>query len=160
MIGVVGGIVLRGSMKRCDAYGAFLRGARRGAGNAVALLPALCAMMFMLAVVTGSGMDEGLTTVLRPMAEKMGLPGESVPVLLLRPMTGAGSIAALEELIEKYGADSRPGRIGAALLGSSETIFYTMTVYLGAAGIRRAPYALAASLIGYTAGVLACAALI
>ena len=70
-------------------------------------------------------------------------------MLILRPMTGSGSLAALQEIFAQYGADSRVGRIASVLMGSSETSFYTMSVYLGAAGVKKLPGALGVSLLSY-----------
>jgi spore maturation protein B len=84
------------------------------------------------------------------------LPQEAAPVVLLRPLTGSGSIAALENMYEQCGPDSRASRIASVLMGSSETIFYTMTVYLGAAGVKKLPYAIGVSLAAYFLGVALC----
>lgn len=154
--GVTGVILLRGVMTRTDVYSAFLRGAEAGMRSAVRLLPALCGMLLMLRLMQASGALEALSRLLTPVTSWAGVPAEVTPLLLLRPLTGSGSIAALEELLRAFGPDSRTGRLASALMGSSETIFYTMTVYAGAAGVRRAPGALAASLAGYAAGVIVC----
>ena len=117
--------------------------------SAVSLLPALCAMLLMLALVNASGLTALLTSVISPLTGAMGLPPEIAPMLLLRPLTGSGSLAALEAVFENCGVDSRAGRIASVLMGSSETIFYTMTVYLGAAGVKRLPRVLPVSLAAY-----------
>ena len=77
-------------------------------------------------------------------------------MVLLRPLTGSGSLAALENMYELCGPDSRASRIASVLMGSSETIFYTMTVYLGAVGVKKLPYAMAVSLAAYFLGVALC----
>ena len=77
-------------------------------------------------------------------------------MVLLRPLTGAGSLAALENMYELCGPDSRASKIASVLMGSSETIFYTMTVYLGAAGVKKLPYAMGVSLAAYFLGVALC----
>lgn len=146
---LAGCIVLRGWMTGCDAYGAFLRGAERGMKSALALLPALCAMLLMLSVVNASGMTEMLARAIAPVTGVMRIPEEAAPMLLLRPLTGSGSLAALESIYERCGPDSRAGRIASVLMGSSETIFYTMTVYLGAAGVKKLPHVLWVSLVTY-----------
>ena len=146
---MAGIIVLRGCMSGCDAYGAFLKGAERGMKSAISLLPALCAMLLMLALVNASGLTGMLTRVLAPVTKLMRIPAEAAPMLLLRPLTGSGSLAALEAIFESCGPDSRAGRIASVLMGSSETIFYTMTVYLGAAGVRKLPHVLWVSLAAY-----------
>lgn len=148
--------MLRGVMTGCDAYGAFLRGAERGMKSALSLLPALCAMLLMLAMVNASGLAQLLSRLLSPMTAWMHLPQEVAPLLLLRPLTGSGSLAALESIFETCGVDSRAGRIASVLMGSSETIFYTMTVYLGAAGVKRLPYVMTVSLTAYLLGAALC----
>lgn len=117
--------------------------------SAVSLLPSLCAMLLMLALVNASGLTALLTRVISPLTGAMGLPPEIAPMLLLRPLTGSGSLAALEAVFENCGVDSRAGRIASVLMGSSETVFYTMTVYLGAAGVKRLPRVLPVSLAAY-----------
>lgn len=149
-------IVLRGLMARVDAYAAFLRGAERGMRSAMSLLPALSAMLLMLALLNASGLTRVLTAVTAPLTSALRIPQEAAPLLLLRPLTGSGSIAALEAVFRECGVDSRAGMIASVLMGSSETIFYTMTVYLGAAGIKRLPWAVAISLTAYLAGAAMC----
>ncbi len=152
----VGMIVLRGVMTGTDVYAAFLRGAKRGMANALSLLPALCAMLLMLALFNASGLSMMVSRLIAPLLSAFHLPAEVAPMLLLRPLTGSGSIAALEQVFAQCGVDSRAGRIASVLMGSSETIFYTMTVYLGAAGVRKLPHVLWVSLAAYLAGVVAC----
>ena len=137
-------------------YSAFLSGAEKGMRSAFGLLPALSAMLLMLALVDASGMTKLLTVLLSPMTNLLHLPQEVAPVVLLRPLTGSGSLAALETMYEHCGPDSRASRIVSVLMGSSETIFYTMTVYLGAAGVKKVPYAMGVSLMAYFLGVALC----
>lgn len=146
---LVGIILLRGVASGCDVYAAFLTGAERGMRSAISLLPALCAMLLMLGLVNASGLAGLLSSLIAPVTAWMRLPSETAPMLLLRPLTGSGSLAALESIYQVCGVDSRAGRIASVLMGSSETIFYTMTVYLGAAGVRRLPHVLWVSLAAY-----------
>ena len=149
-------IILRGVMTGSDPYDAFLTGAEKGMKSAVSLLPALCAMLLMLAVMNASGLTELVGRAVAPVVRLLRLPEETVPLLLLRPLTGAGSLAALETIYESCGVDSRPARIASVLMGSSETIFYTMTIYLGAAGVKRLPWVLGVSLASYLFGAALC----
>lgn len=153
---MIGVIVLRGVLTGCDAYGAFLRGAERGMRSALELLPVLCAMLMMLAVFNASGAAELLTRLASPLAALLRIPEEVTPMLLLRPLTGSGSLAALEQIFLSCGVDSRAGMIASVLMGSSETIFYTMTVYLGAAGVRRLKWVIPVSLAAYLIGAAVC----
>lgn len=153
---MAGFILLRGVMTGCDVYGAFLSGAEKGMRSAIALLPALCAMLLMLALVNSSGLAEVFTALISPVTAFVHLPPEVAPMVLLRPLTGSGSLAALEAIFEQCGPDSRAGRIASVLMGSSETIFYTMTVYLGSAGVKKLPFAMGVSLAAYLLGAVLC----
>ena len=90
MMAVACVIVLRGWMNGCDVYGAFLQGAEKGMRGALSLLPALCAMLLMLAVMNASGLTELLTRLVSPLTGVMHLPAEAAPMLMLRPLTGSG----------------------------------------------------------------------
>lgn len=156
VMGAVAFVMLRGIFTRTDVYSAFLRGAQEGMHSGFRLLPALCAMLLMLRLMDASGLTALLSALLTPLTSRLGVPQEVTPLIILRPLSGAGSLAALQELLVSCGPDSRAGRMASALVCSSETIFYTLTVYAGAAGVRRLPGAVAASLAGYAAGVIVC----
>ena len=156
MLGVVLLIVLRGAAKGADVYAALLRGGRQGMEAAMGLLPALVAMTALLALLSASGLSDALSGILKPVLGLMGLPEEVTTLLLLRPLSGSASLTAMEEVFARCGVDSRAGRAASVLMGSSETIFYTMTVYLAATNVRRLPWALPVSLISYLAGAWVC----
>lgn len=138
------------------AYGAFNRGAERGMRAAVQLVPTLCAMLLMLSLLKASGASKSIARMLQPLAGLIGVPAELTPMLLLRPLTGSGSLAAMQDIFAAYGPDSRIGRIASVMMGAGDTIFYTMTVYLGAAGIDNLRYVVPASLLAYVAGIVVC----
>lgn len=152
---LTGLIVLRGALGGADVYGAFLRGAKQGAQTALRLLPALCAMLLMIGLTRASGLADRMAAALRPMLTALRLPEGTAPVLLLRPLTGSGSLSALSDIFAQYGADSRTGRIASVLVGSSETIFYTLTVYLAPTDIKRLPWVVPVSLTSYLVGAAA-----
>ena len=153
-------IVLRGILCGADAYGAFLRGAERGMRAAFSLLPALCAMTLMVSLLTASGLTELFQRAAGPLTRWLRLPEEVAPMALLRPLSGSGSLSVLRDILARCGPDSRAGRAAAVMMGSSETIVYTMTVYLGAAGVRRVPHALWVSLVSYAVGLFVCGLLV
>ena len=152
LLAVPGAIILRGVIAGIDVYGAFTAGAKQGLRSAAALTPALTAMTLMLGLMAASGLDAWMTRLLSPVMGLMRLPEETATLLVLRPLTGSGSLKALEQVFAQYGADSRAGRIASVLMGSSETIFYTMTVYLGATRVRKLPWVLPVSLMAYLTG--------
>lgn len=156
VLGAAGLIVLRGVLCGADAYGAFLRGAERGMKAALSLLPALCAMTLMISLTTSSGLTGLLTSLMTPLTRLLNLPPETAPMLLLRPLSGSGSLSVMRDIFASCGVDSRAGRVASVMMGSSETIVYTMTVYLGAAGIRKLPDAIWISLASYAVGLAVC----
>lgn len=102
-------ILLRGKCAGVEVYGAFLSGAKKGMEAAWQLLPALTGMLLMLSLMNASGLTALLVRLLSPLTAILNLPQEVAPMLILRPMTGSGSLAALQEIFAQYGADSRVG---------------------------------------------------
>ena len=145
-------ILLRGMAARVDVYDTFLDGAKQGLRTGAGIFPALTGMLLLLGMMRTSGLTEALAEALSPVLAWMNLPGEIAQLLLLRPLTGSGSMTALQEIFAACGVDSRAGRIASVLVSSSETICYTMTVYLAGTGVKRLPWVLPISLAAYLAG--------
>ena len=156
ILAAVGLIVLRGMTGGADAYGAFLKGAERGMKSALSLMPALCAMLLMISLLTASGLTGLLSRLTAPLTRLLNLPPETAPMLLLRPLSGSGSLSVMQDIFARCGPDSRAARVAAVMMGSSETIVYTMTVYLSAAGVRRLPDVVWVSLASYVVSLLVC----
>ena len=108
-------------------------------------------------MLRASGAVEVLTRFLTPVANAVGLPAETLPLVLLRPFSGSAALAVGAELMQTYGADSLIGRTAAIMLGSTETTFYTISVYFGAAGIRKTRYTIPAALVADLTGFLVAA---
>ena len=151
--------------RRRDFFAAFTAGARAGLETSVRLLPALVALMTGLSMLEGSGLLAALSDALRGPAAALGIPAELIPLLLTRPVSGAGSTAAYAAMLEKYGADSYPALCAAVLLGSSDTMLYVISVYFSGTGsgglspVRRTRYAFpAAAAIMLLCIFLSCAA--
>ena len=147
--------LLAGLVKRVPVYEAFLAGAKRGLQTALDILPSLAAVLAAVSLLTASGAMDWLLRALAPMLRGLGVPEGSLPVLLMRPFSGSASLAMLEKTLETYGPDSMEGLVASAMMGSSETIFYTLTLYLAAAGVKRSRYAAPAALLAWLAGGLA-----
>ena len=105
-------------------------------------------------MLRASGALELLTSLLTPFCRWIGLPPETLSLALVRPFSGSAALAIGAELMGRYGVDSRIGRTAAVMLGSTETTFYTITVYFGAAKLRRTRYAIPAALIADLTGFL------
>ena len=152
---VIALILIRGILGGADLYACMLEGAREGMRTGVSILPALMAMGFMLQAMQASGLSALLASALSPLLRLLRIPQEAASLFVLRPMTGSGSLAALRQIIEAYGADSREARVAAGLMGSSETLFYTITVYLGATRIKRLKGLIPVALLSYLCGAAA-----
>ena len=151
LIGLVG--LLRGT----DVFSALTDGARRGMELTGRILPSLVALLPAVYMLRASGALEALEKLSAPLLVRLGIPAETVPLLLLRPLSGSAALAAGAELMARCGPDSPVGRTAAVMLGSTETTFYVLTVYFGAAGVRRTRHALPAALCADAAGFLAAA---
>ena len=150
-------ISLRALREKINVYDALADGAAEGLRVLLRIFPHLLVLLTALAMFRASGALDALTRWLRPALEWMGIPPETAPLVLLRPLSGSGGLAIGSELITTYGPDSTVGRTAAVMLGSSETTFYTIAVYFGAAGIKKLRHTLAAALIADIAGFLAAA---
>lgn len=134
--------------KRLAVYDLFVAGAKEGMRTAVQVLPNLAAMLCAISMMRASGLLDALCGVCAPALLRLGLPPEIAPLVLIRPVSGSGALAMLEELLERYGPDSRIGLIASTVMGSSETIFYTVCIYLSASARKNSGYAIPCSLLG------------
>lgn len=156
---VIAGTALWGVLSGTDVFEAMMDGIKDGLGVLLRIFPSLVALLTAVYMLRASGALEALTALLSPLLTLLGIPAETAPLMLLRPVSGSGALAAAAELIEQYGPDSYIGRTAAVMLGSTETTFYVIAVYFGAAGIKRTrwavPAALCADLTGFAVSALA-----
>lgn len=150
--GTLAAVAVLGLVKKADLYAALVAGGKEGLHTAVSILPSLCVMLTAVAMFRASGALEALTGVLRPVLDLLGIPAPCAGLMLTRPLSFSGALAAGTELMGQYGPDSLIGRTAAVMLGSTETTFYTVAVYSAAAGARGSraiPAALAGDLTGF-----------
>lgn len=143
---VMAGVALWGMRRRVDVYDALVQGAGEGLGVMVKIVPAMIGLMTAVYMLRASGLLEALGDALSPVLTRLGIPPETIGLLLVRPVSGNAALGVGSELIATYGADSLIGRTAAVMLGSTETTFYTVAVYFGAAGIKKTRHALPAAL--------------
>ncbi len=153
-------IVLAALIKRVNVFEAFLEGARQGMGTVVSVFPTFCALFFLIGVFEASGGESVASYALRPLAFALRLPDAIAPLMILRPLSGSGATAFFKTLISRVGANSFAGRTAAVMLGSSETTMYTISVYFGAAKVKKTRYAIPCALIGDVTAFVASAALV
>lgn len=156
---VIAGAALWGVLSGTDVFEAMVDGIKDGLGVLLRIFPSLVALLTAVYMLRASGALEALTALLSPLLSLLGIPAETAPLMLLRPVSGSGALAAAAELIGQYGPDSYIGRTAAVMLGSTETTFYVIAVYFGAAGIKRTrwavPAALCADITGFAVSALA-----
>ena len=147
---IVPGILLIASAavlrKRENAYDILLDGAADGLKLLYAIVPALILLLTAVHMLKASGAVEILGRILSPLFSFFGIPPETAILVLIRPISGSAALAVGADLMAQYGVDSLIGRTAAVMLGSTETTFYTISVYFGAAGIRKTRYCIPAAL--------------
>lgn len=146
-----------GAARRVDVYAALTDGAMDGLRVVLRICPNLIALLTAVYMFRASGALELLTAAAGPVLEAVGIPRETAGLVLVRPLSGSGALAVGSELMARYGTESYIGRCAAVMLGCTETTFYTVAVYFGAAGIQRTRYAIPAALCADAVGFLAAA---
>ncbi len=143
--------------KKLDIPAIFAEGGLEGLKLLLSIVPALVMLLTAVHMLRASGAVELLTKYLSPVANFVGLPPETLPLVLIRPISGSAALAVGADLMATYGVDSLIGRTAAVMLGSTETTFYTISVYFGAAGVKKTRYAIPAALIADLTGFLVAA---
>ena len=140
--------------KKENAYDLMLQGAADGLKLMLSLVPSLILLLTSVHMLRSSGAVELLSQVLSPLFCFFGIPPETAILVLIRPISGSAALAVGTELMMEHGVDSLIGRTAAVMLGSTETTFYTISVYFGAAGIKNTRYCIPAALIADFVGFL------
>lgn len=146
-----------GIAAKTDIFDAFIEGAAEGLKTTLDILPALVCLMTCIGMFKASGCMEMLTQLVSPVTSFFGFPDECTPLIFIRPLSGSGALSVYDGIIAQYGADSFAGRVASTMMGSTETTFYTVAVYFGAAKIKKSRYAIPAALTGDMIGWIASA---
>ena len=143
--------------KRINTYDHFVKGAKGAIKLVVDIFPFIASIMIAVALLRVSGITTWLTSLLTPVFNFLGIPPELTELVLLRPFTGSGSYALLENVLSTYGADSYISRCACVIMGCSETIFYVATVYFSQTKVKKLLYAIPVALVCSLVGtILAC----
>lgn len=132
--------------KKENAYNLLLQGGAEGLKLLIHILPALVVLLTAVHMLKASGAIALLSSFCAPVFDFLGIPPETAMLVMIRPISGSAALAVGADLMAQYGVDSPVGRTAAVMLGSTETTFYTISVYFGAAGIRKTRYAVPAAL--------------
>lgn len=149
------GIVTYGLCMRINVYDEFIKGAKKGFGTVIKIMPTLIGLMVAVGVLRASGFLELLANIIGKVTVYVGFPAELVPLTIVKMFSSSAATGLLLDLYKQYGTDSRIGLIASVMLSSTETIFYTMSVYFMTAKIKKTRYTLAGALIATMAGIVA-----
>jgi spore maturation protein B len=144
-----------GFFKKVRVYEVFVEGAKDGFHTAIRIIPYLVAMLFAIGIFRASGAMDVLISIIAPLTNLIGMPPDALPMALMRPLSGSGSLGIMTELMKVHGPDSFIGVLASTLYGSSETTFYILAVYFGSVNIKNTRHAVPVGLLADLAGMLA-----
>ena len=146
---------LYAALRKVKVYEEFVEGAKEGFQVSVMIIPYLVAILVAIGMFRAAGGIEMLSTVLKPALDFVHFPTELVPMCLVRPLSGSGTLGLFTDLVKQFGPDSLIARTGGTIYGSTETTFYVIAVYFGAVNVRRTRHAVPAGLIADAVGIIA-----
>ena len=146
-----------GAVKKCDVFDSVRVGAADGLKTIGVILPSLIGLLCAVYMLRASGAIDVISFAAEPVLKLVGIPKELTSLLIIRPLSGSGALAAGTEIMQEQGVDSLAGKMTAAILASSETTFYTAAIYFGAAGVTKTRYAIPAALAAELAAFLSAA---
>lgn len=147
--------VLMGITRGVNVYDALIEGGKEGFSVALRIIPYLVAILTAVGMLRASGAVDRLVLLLAPFTSLVGMPAQALPMALLRPLTGSGAYAIVADIMRAEGPDSLTGQIVSTMMGSTETTFYVLALYLGVVGVRQARHAILACLMADVAGMMA-----
>lgn len=154
---IIGVACIAGLCRGVDVFSALTAGAAKGLRIMRDIFPALVVLFPAIYLLRASGLPEHIGALLRPLLSALGIPEETVLLMLLRPVSGSAALSAAADVISRCGADSLAGRTAAVMCSSSDTTFYVIAVYFTAAGVKDSRWAVPAALCADAAGFLSAA---
>jgi spore maturation protein B len=148
-------ILTCGIVKKVPIYEEFTKGAKDGFSVAVKIIPYLVAIIVGISMFRASGAIELLANLLSPILVKFNIPSDTLPLMIVRSLSGSGALGIFSDIANNLGPDAYATKLGAIMLGSSETTFYVLAVYFGAVGITKIRYALIIGLLADFVGIIA-----
>ncbi len=139
--------ITMGFIKKISIFDTFLQGASEGIEATFSIASSLIGLITCVTMLKSSGAFDLFSQLLSPVFQTINMPSEVIPLAILRPISGSGSIAVLSNIYKNFGVDSHIGKIASAIMGSTETTFYTLTVYFGSVGIKNSRHAVICALI-------------
>lgn len=151
---IIGLIIVVCFFKKVPLYDAVTAGASDGLKIVAGILPTMIIILSAISMLNASGVLNFFISKLAPVTDFFNIPREVMPMILLRPVSGSGAFGILSDILSRFGADSRSGKLASVIMGSTETTFYTMAVYFGATKVKNIKRALPCAVIGDITGVI------
>ena len=139
-------IIFHGLLKNVDIFTEFLEGAKNGFKTVLNITPSLIALILAINMLKSSGGLDVLCSLLSPVTSVLGIPEKLTPLAILSPISGSGSVSMYETILKEVGPDSFLGRCASVMMGSTETTFYTLTIYYGSIGVKKTRHTLPSAL--------------
>lgn len=152
---IILGIVTYGISMRINVYDEFIRGAKKGFGTVIKIMPTLIGLMVAVGILRASGFLDFLADIIGKVTVYIGFPSELVPLAIVKMFSSSAATGLILDLYKEYGTDSRIGLIASIMMSCTETIFYTMSVYFMTAKIKKTRYTLPGALVATFAGIAA-----
>lgn len=148
-------IIIYGKIKKVDIYESFVKGAIEGIKTAFNIVPYIIGIFLAIGIFKSGKGIELLEFLFTPIANLMSIPKELIGLILIKPLSGSGALGMYTELVQRVGIDTLIERMGATIVGASETIFYTMAIYYGSLKIKNTRHTLSCAMISHIFGVIA-----
>lgn len=148
-------IIGYGLLNNVKVYDTFIVGAKEGFKIVLQIMPTLIGLMVAVGILRASGFLDSLTNLLTPITSKVNFPSELVPIALMRTVSSSATTGLILDLFKTYGPDSLIGRMTSIMMGCTETVFYTLSVYFMTVKIKKTRYALPGALLVSLAGIIA-----
>ena len=148
-------LILVFSFGKTEVYNTFINGVGEGLETVVGIFPAILAILSVSAMLEASGAFAFLIRLIAPVAEKIGIPNDIMPLALMRPVSGGASLGILTDMLKKFSPDSYNGRVASVIMGATETTFYTLCVYFRKTRVKYTKKIIPAAVIGDIVGLIA-----
>lgn len=148
-------IIIYGYLNKVEVYDTFIEGAKEGLNVVVDIVPTLIGLMVAVGILRASGALDILTKLVKPFANFIGFPSDAIAISIMKPISSSAATGLFIDILKKYGADSFISRFTAVMLGSTETIFYTMSVYFMSVNIKKTRHTLKGAVIANLVGIFA-----
>ena len=148
-------ILLYGKKKKVNMYDVFAEGTKESINTALSVFPNLITMLIAIGIFRSSGLLDFIISLLSPVLNTLQIPEEILPLAIMRPISGSGSTAILSDILINNHPDSLVGKMASTMMGSTETTFYVIALYLGSIGVKKHKYTLKASLLADLSGMVA-----